>query len=194
MSGRGRDGELFGHSRREFGVSVIGYVIGFIVVLFVLDLIGMVQQQPRQAFVLVIIVPLVPFLILLAFAGRIGTVRGPAGIEITFEEADRESAHDGAHPAPDRRTVLKLGAFAAAVGTIWGVISQRRSVTSLIERWLSDGRDGTDSGSDGSPTLTTTTTVAETTTSTDSGTERSTDASLEIDYGDQTYGQHDYGG
>lgn len=193
-----RGNELFGHSRQEFAVSLVGYVIGFVVVLFVLDLIGMLQRQPQQAFVLAIVVPLVPFLILLAFGGRIGAVRGPGGIEITFDgtvpmPADHESESGGTRPAPGRRTVLKLGALLTTAGAIWGLVSRRQGLNSLLESLLAGGGADTDPTPDGSPAPTTTAVGAATPTDSDAaeGTGAST---LVNEYGERVYGQDEYGG
>lgn len=140
QAGKGRG--LLDRSWRALAVSFVGYVVGFIVILLVLDGIGMFQRQPQQAFVLTLLVPLVPFLILLAYSGRIEAVKGPAGVEIMFDESEQEADPQGTEQSSGRRTFLKTGGILAAIGAIWGVFSQRADLIGL----LSDITQATESG------------------------------------------------
>lgn len=70
---------------RELAAVFVGYVLGFVAVLLVLTTVG---GGGETTMVVAAVVPLVPFLLVLGFSGRLREVRG-GPIEVVFQEARR---------------------------------------------------------------------------------------------------------
>jgi hypothetical protein len=171
-----RGGESVGRSWWGFAVSTIGWVVAFVVVLWVVIRFGLFDRYPQQARVLLLAAPLGIFLVLLAYYQWIESVTVPV-VGVTFDFP----SNSGSAPSPDRRTlVTAVGTLVAVVGGFWHFVGVDR-VPPLLPASSSDG--GTPGSSDG------------TTTATDTPPEQSvTPSVLETHYGERRYGHHTYGG